>query len=70
MNATIRLKEPDETIRLGPGARYEIMSDSVPVLMRVWDSRSGWHLFPASRLVDARFGNHDETTKRESANSA
>lgn len=70
MNATIRLQEPDETIHLGPGAKYEIMTNSDPIIVRVWDGRSGWHLFPASRLVDGKFGAHDETTKRASAKGA
>ena len=60
MNATITLKDPDEKLNLGPGARYEVMTNSQPTLVRVWDKRSdGWRLFPASRLVGAYY--FDET---------
>lgn len=64
MNATITLKEPDEHIDLGPGARYEVMTNSHPTLVRVWDKRSdGWRLFPASRLVSAYYFNENQSTQ-------
>jgi hypothetical protein len=65
MNATIMLKEPEERLNLGPGANYEVMQDTHPTLLRVWDKQnSGWRLFPASRLVSANF--YDEKQNAQS----
>lgn len=64
MNATIMLKEPEERLNLGPGARYEIMVDSQPTLIRIWDKQSeGWRLFPVSRLVSAHFYNEQQSAQ-------
>lgn len=65
MNAMIMLKEPEERLNLGPGANYEVMEETHPTLIRVWDKQNnGWRLFPASRLVSANF--YDEKQNAQS----